>query len=430
MANWNSGHRFNAHVTDGGFFWNNASYLLLINLHEVITTSDKISSYLAKLILSEKFKFVYDAIIQTAIYREYESIPSYDKVSFSSLFQITDSIGITEQISDLIVLAFLHEKFGMIESIREFAQMLANDAIPVQEITDSSAFLQTVENLGFADLHAALKTLLSIYDTMPLTDKEPRTAISDFIIGLANEYDAAYDWLLPFGLKIDWNASAIQVMPETELTTIEMPGIDGSIVEDAVYKDRLFQIVAFSEQGLTRHEKEELKTKIAEILDSTKHQSKKLTIQSRDISFDVRYEGAATISEGPSWVKSVIPFRAGPYGYRTFEEKLEGNGLVTNTGDAPMGVKITISGPIQSPAFGMGDVVYRWNGAIEQGDKLVIDTNLLTCYLVDDTGKKTNALAKLSGNFQKIPPHTSVVINASPSVSSKMVTVWRDKSIW
>lgn len=430
MASFNSGYIFNANGSEGGFFWNGASFTLLINLHETFGCKDNIKEQIVNLILSERSTSVYDAILQMALYHETELFDGIESVTYTRLFEVFDSFGIADELNNLIVLSYLTEKLSLIEDIKTLANILTYDKIEIEDGASLQTFLNMIDSFGLKDLGASLGAIINAYDSFNATDKNPRTAISDFIIGNTGDYDTAYEWLLPFGIKIDKNSSTIQVMPEAEHTAIEMPGVDGSIIEDTVYKDRAFQIVGYSEIGLTIAEKEELKTKIAQILDSTKHQSKKLTVQRSDISFDVRYDGLANIEDGPSFVKATIPFRTTPYGYSLFDQETTGTGLVFNDGDVPVGVKHTIKGPFNNPAFTLNNIQYKWNGDIPNGYSLVIDHGLMTCYLIDGNGNKSNALANLTGKFQKVPARSSVVITAENGLGNQLITSWKNRLLW
>lgn len=429
MADYNKNGIFNERAEHGGFFWNGAEYVLVMNLNEIINVSDSINLSLAKLILSETGN-VSDSMEHTASLMLNEGISSLDEEKLSTLLSIFDSEGILDGFMSLMVSQYLKEESSFIEEFKQLVEIIQNEDMPFGEKTDLKAFMAQLDNFGLKDLKVGLQTLLSIYDEYGLTDRAPKKAISDFIIGVSNDLDTAYDWLIPFDLKLDWGNTDIQVMPEAELTSIELPGIDGSIVEDTVYKDRLFTIVGYSEQGLTEAEKETLKSKITSVLSTTKSKSKKLVVQDRGIAFDVRYEGNANITEGPSYVKAEIPFRAGPYGYDFFEAELIGRGLIENSGDVPIGVETTIKGPVSYPTFTMGTQTYRYNGTIPSGSSFVLDHGMMTCYIVDSNGKKRNVLANLSGTFQKIPAKTSIVLNATDAISKLMVTTWKNKILW
>lgn len=432
MANWNSGFFYNKKGNEKGFVWNSDTYLIILNLHEVFNVNDKISEQLAGYLLIEKLDKFYDELFLQAFYDttpERFSIKEEPKVF--QMFFLTEQLGIKDEFTDLLVLAFLHDKIEVVEQARIFAEILTTDKINIKDIVDLEAFYEMLDKFKLFDLKASMQAMINAHERIGITDHEPRTAVSDFLIGAIDDLDRAYDWLIPFGLKIDWGKSRIDVMPEAELTKIQIPGIDGSIVEDSVYKDRLFEIVAFSEQGLTIYQKEELKKKIARVLDATKHQDKKMTVQANSTSFDVRYEGQAEIEDGPSYVKATIPLTSGPYGYDMFNNELYGPGLVINNGDAPLKVKHTITGAINNPRFSLGTITYTYDGNLGTQDTLVIDHELMTCYLINNlNGKKTNVLSNLTGEFQAIPVGDSVVLNATAPTSKQILTTWTNKVLW
>ena len=430
MAKYNSGALYNAKGKEKGFFYNSTSFLVLLDIQESLKISEDFTKFFVSMILSEKPLTITDLIVNSSFYNQSDGFYLTESSSVLALFNVLDSIHIKDQFIKLMALAFIKEKFDILDEVKILINLILTDQIKVSEITDVKAFLKTLDEFGLTELELSYQVFMFLHDAFGMTDREPKTAVSDFIVGISDGFDNAYDWLIPFGLKIDWASSTIQVMPETEITAVEMPGIDGSIVEDTVYKDRLFQIVGFSEQGLTREQKEELKSNIAEILNATKYQEKKLTIQSRGTSFDVRYDGQANITEGPSYVKATIPFRAQPYGYESFENELQGIGLIDNYGVAPLGAVHYISGPLSNPSFSLGTYEYNWRGTIPSGKTLVIDQNMLTCYLVDAFGNKENAMKNFSGKFYKIPSGQSAVLNADANIAANMTTQWRIKVLW
>lgn len=430
MPNYNSGYIYNADGSEGGIFYNMDTYIILINLREVLNVNESLPKVIATYILRDRSIKAYDAVLQTALYNVPDKLPLSETARYSALYSVADSVGIMDELSALLVLAELNEKYELIEEVNQLNEYILDDNINISDNISVEALFDMLERFGLNELLWAISAIIGVDDRLGMTDSEPRSAVSDFIIGVRDNLDSAYDWLIPFGMKVDWNTTDIKVMPPSESTTIEMPGIDGSIIENTVYKDRLFQIVAFSEDGLSKSEKEELKSKITEILDSTKHQSKKLTVQASGNSFDVKYDGQADISEGPSYVKATIPLRTGPYGYKTFEGELRGSGLVNNDGDAPVGAKHTITGPIINPSFVFGDVTYKWTGSVPDGSVLVIDHQMMTCYLQDGFGVKTNAMTGLVGTFQKIPAHTGIALTATGTINDKIYTTWRDRVLW
>lgn len=430
MANYNSKSFYNKKGNNGGFFYNGESYFVLINLQEVVNANEDFTKFFVSMILTENPIKIIDVIVNSSLYNQSEYFYFSENAKVSALFDVLENAGIKDEFIKLTAIAFLKDQTSFLERLNLFANILVDQNVNLKEIYDIKSFFKLLDQYNFEDIKMTYFVYALLHDMFGITDRDPKTAVSDFIVGISDGLDNAYDWLIPFGLKIDWSSSTIQVMPETEITAVEMPGIDGSIVEDTVYKDRLFQIVGFSEQGLTREQKEELKANIAEVLNATKYQEKKLTIQSRGTSFDVRYDGQANITEGPSYVKATIPFRAQPYGYESFESELRGTGLIDNYGVAPLGAVHNISGPITNPSFSVGTYEYSWIGTVPSGKTLVVDQNMLTCYIVDSFGRKENAMKNFSGKFYKIPAGQSAVINANSSTASKMITQWRIKVLW
>lgn len=431
MVKFNMGYKYNCKGNERGAVYNSDTYILIINMHELLTVDENISELLATYLLLEKKSAFYDELFLTALYNKHnEKFNLTDETAIFLLYKLTEELGIKDELTDLLVLAFLHDNINVVEQAKLFAHMLTNDQIKIKEITDLQAFLKTLDKCNLKDLELALSVMLSQHDRFGLTDHEPKTAVSDFLIGAIDDLDRAFEWLVPFGLKVDWGKTKMDVMPEAELTKIEIPGIDGSIIEDSVYKDRMFEIVAYSEQGLTIAQREDLKKKITRVLDATKHQDKKLTVQAASTSFDVRYEGQADIQNGASYVKATIPLRAAPYGYDMFEHELEGAGVIINEGHAPLRVVHTIIGAINNPTFSLGTITYRYNGSIPTYGKLVIDHDMMTAYVEDNQGNRTNAMAKLTGDFQAIPIDSSVVLNCVNPTKANITTTWRNKVLW
>ena len=429
MAKYNEGHVYNASTDENGFFYNGLTYAKILQLRENVNLADSLPRTTAKLLIVE-YQKIKDALLFNALFKFNDEFEFSDKSTVDVLFNIIEPLNIDETFSQLLALAFLNDKFNIFDQVKQLALFIKNEELSIEDIPNLSTFFSLLDEQGLDDLSHSLNISLAIHEILGATDKEPKKAISDFLVGAIENLDQAYDWLVPLYLKIDWASTEIQVMPETETTTIEMPGTDGSIVEDTTYKDREFQLVGFSEQGLTKQQKEELKASITEVLNATKNQTKKLTIQSRGTSFDVKYDGQANINEGPSYVKATIPFRASPYGYETFEHELDGRGLIDNYGVADMGTIHKIKGPIQNPKFVLGDKTFTWNGTVTKDKTLVINNGMLTCYLVDALGNKTNARADLEGDFYKIPAGQSVVLNANDETAENMVTTWAIRLLW
>lgn len=434
LPNYNSEFVYNAMGQDGGFFWNGANYIILLRLHETLRTIDNLSLKLAKLILNEKFDMFYVDLILSAMTNQTDDVIFDEDMTYVTTFLLAENMGFRDKLAELLVLAYLHDDLKLLDEARLFsARLSADDTINVKDIMSTDAFYELMDRFKMDDVELFVRLLMMLYDSAGLTDgvPNPKLSISDFIIGTYGDTDKAYDWFIPFNMKVDANNTFIYPMPEAEHVTASILGLDGELWEDCTYKDRLFSITAYSEQGLTIQEKEDLKTRICEILDSTKHQSKKLTVQDRGVSFNVKYTGQADISEGPSYVKMRADFLAQPYGYRTFEEDIVGSGLVDNgQGDIALGPVIRIFGYCSNPSFSLGDYNYSWSGVVQQGYELVIDFNMLTCYLAPPSGKKVNAMNKFNGTFHKIPKGRSEVIQFPANIAQQANTRWQTRVLW
>lgn len=477
---FNSGGIFNQDAGHGGFFWNGAEYKMIVNIREVLNADDKISEVLATLILNDSFSAVYDSIASFALYDVYDDILVKDDSTTSILCELMDSFGLKDDFTDLIVLAFLNEDFKLIEDAKMVAALLqSDDNFLAKDDMDIHAFYDLLEQFNMKDFEAFVRVLHYLHDSFDMTDTLPPPQVdgADWMIGVWGsdiaktvnsrsstsaqnnevEYtrtirnivnggddnfaskrvytqvpklDPAFDYLLPFGLKVDPRQSSIQVSPPSELVSVESPGVDGSMITDVVFKDRLFSIVAYSELGLTQQEKEDLKTKIVNLLASTKNQSKSLLIQSRETKFDVRYQGEAKITEGPSFLRAEIPLWASVYGRKLFSHDVVGSGLLKNDGSIPVGPRIYVIGPCNPFSFVIGGETYSYSSSVPNNSKLFIDFEMKSVWIEDINGVKTNALKCFSGKFQKIPAQGSLVITVPPVIETQLHSQWSDPVIW
>lgn len=447
LANYNDGYIYNADGGQGGFFWNGADFLLLLRLHDTIRTVDDIGMKFAMLVLNEKFDVAEQELILAALVKQTEPFDFEDDMLYSSLFTMADEFGVKEELIDLIALAYLYDNQKVLDDVRMIGSLISMDeyislgsgrsratfSATFNDEAKLHALASIADRYGMKDKIDWVSLLHLLYENLWLTDSEPnpRLSVSDWIIGSFGDTDKAFDFLIPFSLKMDWGTTNLQIMPEAENVTVEMAGLDGSLWEDCTYRDRLFNLVCYSEQGLTVQEKEDLKSRIVQILDTSKHKSKKLTVQTRGVSFDVKYTGLATITDAPSWLKAEIPLLAQPYGYRSFEDEFRNSGLVNNgNGDAPLGPVFEIEGPVSNPSFLFYDENYSWSGNVPNNWKLVIDFNMLTCYLKDPNGTKTNAMNKFNGRFKKIPAGHSAVLTVPSNLWNRFVTRYQTRVLW
>lgn len=427
--NYNTGKKYNFPSTNGGLVYNSTKIQVLIRLFDVFYSKESSIKLAAQRLITEKIT-ASDLVQLLVLHSKDEELQSYDMMEFSALLSLVENQPVSDYFYKVFVLLKLSEKQNILDQIYQLDAILkTTDKINAKDESLLNALFNLADEYSLNEAKELI-ALIQKYENVPITDREPRKAISDFLIGLQDGYDGAYDWIFPFEMKVDWRNSSIQVMPQTESSYIDEPGVDGSIVEDTIYKNRMFSIVAFSELGLTTYEKEQLKRDITQILDSTKNNPKKLTFQASSTAFDVQYSGGADIQSGPSYIKATIPFEASPYGYPLFEKELLGSGLLVNDGDADSGCVHYISSGAVNPQFQLGTITYKWSGTVPSDTTLVIDQNNLTCYLETVAGQRTNAVSSLTGEFQAIPKHSSLVLTATASTEPYIRTVLQEKILW
>lgn len=422
--NYNKESSYNNNV-----YYNSSLISIFINVSETIRASDSSPYLIAVSILNDGIS-IKDFIYNYVLLNKTESFNLNDALEYKAIFELMDQLGMKESFVEVLVFLLLSDSQELLDEIRLLNALINKEEnLNVYDYTDINAIIKLAESNGITDIEKIFALILE-NDRIGLIDREPRRAISDFIIGKSDDFDPAYDWIFPFDMKVDWRNSNIQIMPQAESSYIDMPGVDGSIIENTIYKNRLFSIVAFSELGLTIAEKEEMKRDIAQILDATKNNPKKLTFQNSETSFDIIYSGSAEISEGPSYVKATIPLEAGPYGYPLFEQEVFGTGLLVNDGDLDVGCVHKISAGAINPSFQLGNITYTWSGTVPEDSTLVIDHNNYTCYIETVEGNRTNEIDKLTGEFQTIPRGSSMAITALGDTGEYLLTVLKEKIIW
>ena len=426
---YNKSLEYNFSISDGGATYNSAGIEVLVNLFETLKFLDSNGKVIAQRLITERISLP-DFMSWFILQEEQEYVHFEESHKYSALFDLIDNQGVSDVFSNLLISLFLLDKQQTVDEIRELNAIIEKEQ--VFDFTDTpiiEALVKIADEYGL-DEAEKIFAFLSRFDSVRATDKEPRKAVSDFLIGQVEDYDRAFDWIIPFDMKVNWRDSSIQVIPQTESNYIDMPEKDGSIIENTIYKNRLFSIVAYSELGLSIAEKEQLKREIAQILDATKNSPKKLTFMASETSFDVQYSGAAEITEGPSFVKATIPLEAGPYGYPLFEQEVTGTGLLVNDGDADTGCVHKISTGAVNPSFQLGTITYTWAGTVPENSTLYIDHNNYTCYLETVEGTRTNVIDKLTGEFQTIPKASSVAITAFGNTGDYLTTTLKEKILW
>ena len=380
MSSYNTGKKYNISAIDGGLTYNYQGALLIIKITENIRLDD------------------------------------------SEIRKTFAKINITETLS-------------LKEAFQRFGNVQIADNFRFQETEKITGIVETIDEILMRDDVIELINLIKFSDSLNLVDREPRKAVTDFVIGKIDGLDNRYIGISPFDMYYIERESDIPVMPTTESTYIDIPNVDGSIVQNTIYTNRFMSLVLASVQGLQPDELEIIKQKITKILDSTKDEHKLLTDSRNDTTFEVKYSGSAIVQQGASWIKATIPFEAKPYGRRTFPYEFSGNGIILNNGDNNVGAIITIDSGCINPNFKIGDVEFLWSGTVPQNKKLVIDNENLTCYLVSklNSDLTENAMTNLTkgSEFIKVKKGKSLTLTClNNSTLSKIETMYNPLILW
>lgn len=429
MANYNSGRKYNVSPKEPeGFNYNSAEFSIVFKIGENLNMSEEVKITLARFILNEiqrltdtidlkaYFSFTGNLIFQAETYQQ------------TALMSVIETLNVKDLMTSLVVSQLLEEKVSLFEQINLLSEILVEENIPFGEKLDLKTLFNLAESFNLPEISNLVATILA-YQELNIIDRDPKTAISDFYI--RKSADGAFDILMPFGFKIDWGKTLINFMPEAVDSSVELPGIDGEFVQDTVYKARNFDIVAYSDAGITNQEREYLKTKIANTLELIKTSKKKLTIGNANTSFDVKYSGAANIDDSRgNYVKLELPLKVtNPYGYGEFEGSLKGSGLMVNSGIIPTGPRIEIKGPFVNANISIGSKLLSWQGTILINEKLVIDCEQYLCYKIDANRNKSNAMTGFNGNFVKVDKG-SIVIECNQNIEALTTFYWKEKFLW
>lgn len=429
MAKYNMGFKYNYPSNEGGFLYNSTNFVILINLFETISMSDTVSNLVVKNILREKVNAL-DVVTQYAVHSLNDEFKMQDKTKQMAIIELAEKLNMKDTLAEVIVSLYLHEQMKILDQFKELEVLIAQEEkVKMKDVSDIEALIRIADKFSLQDVSKIFAKIRQ-FEYAKMTDRKPRTAVSDILIGYIDGLDEAHRWIQPLEMKIDEKGTNLQVMPTAESSYIEVPYADGAIAENTVYKNRAFDILAWSKDGLTQEEKETLKEKIAEVLDSTKKETKRITIQETGIAFDAKYTGTADIKEGPSYIKALLPFEVSPYGYPLFKQEVFGTGLLVNRGDEDVGFKNVIAPGCVNPSFQIGNIVYSWKGTVPINQSLVIDHEKLSCYLETTDGTRTNVLSKLEGEFQKIKKKTSVQIVAFGDTNKYLQTIIEEKVLW
>lgn len=425
MANYNSGKKYNFSARESGFNYNSAVFMVTLRLAEPLIMKDSAKLQSVNILASEQINLIAEYLLNTKFALSDTAIIKELEYLFSNDFYVSDNFNINDNALKVAIAIALSDQFSSDEKIKLISELFSVENITMFQEAEIEAYLNGIDECNIIDLSPILNANIYGKEILNLTDKDPKKAISDFYITKSD--DGVYDMIMPFDLIVDYSMTHIGFMPECVDTSTEMEGVDGEIVQDSVYKSRIFDIFAVTLDGLTIEQKSEIKKNISYILDSIKKNTKKLTFADHETSFDVKYSGLADITtEGPGWLRFEIPLKsASSYGHKEFSRDLSGSGLLVNDGDKTVGALHKITGECINPTFSIGGTLMTWNGTVQEGETLYIDTDNYTCYLIDKNNVKHNAMKNYNRNFPRIPIG-SIVLDANIGTEEHLYTEWRE----
>ena len=270
----------------------------------------------------------------------------------------------------------------------------------VEAYTDEQ---QTIRNLmQNVALYEGTNNIFCTNEITPTLEVETSKLVDDFDFYISSN---GYLVFPQYNKKYLTNMSenVILNMPEAVQTTVKIAGKDGDLVLDSSYNSQDFQVVMFTDEGLTPEQKEKERIFINRIFNAMKKNSKTFAFEQSQKFYKVLYSGILEETNYPQHMMFTIPLKSSkPYAYKMSSSYLLGNDTKTSETIEPVGFICTINGPALNPIISFNDYSMEFDNTISEGSKLIIDTNNSTAVLVNSEGIETNAMRYYNHQFPKI----------------------------
>ena len=262
---------------------------------------------------------------------------------------------------------------------------------------------QTIYNLmQNVALYEGINNIFCTNEITPTLEVETSKLVDDFDFYISSngylvfpQYDKKY--------LTNMSENVILNMPEAVQTTVKIAGKDGDLVLDSSYNSQDFQVVMFTDEGLTPEQKEKERIFINRIFNAMKKNSKTFAFEQSQKFYKVLYSGILEETNYPQHMMFTIPLKSSkPYAYKMSSSYLLGNDTKTSETIEPVGFICTINGPALNPIISFNDYSMEFDNTISEGSKLIIDTNNSTAVLVNSNGIETNAMRYYNHQFPKI----------------------------
>lgn len=272
-----------------------------------------------------------------------------------------------------------------------------------EEIVPYTLEQQTIYNLmQNVALYEGINNIFCTNEITPTLEVETSKLVDDFDFYISSngylvfpQYDKKY--------LTNMSENVILNMPEAVQTTVKIAGKDGDLVLDSSYNSQDFQVIMFTDEGLTPEQKEKERIFINRIFNAMKKNSKTFAFEQSQKFYKVLYSGILEETNYPQHMMFTIPLKSSkPYAYKMSSSYLLGNDTKTSETIEPVGFTCTIYGPALNPIISLNDYAMEFDNTISKGSKLIIDTNNSTAVLVNSKGIETNAMRYYNHQFPKI----------------------------
>ena len=302
-------------------------------------------------------------------------------------------------------------RFATIDNLKTWLAQKKAEGNPViveydlkeEEIEAYTDEQQTIRNLmQNVALYEGTNNIFCTNEITPTLEVETSKLVDDFDFYISSngylvfpQYDKKY--------LTNMSENVILNMPEAVQTTVKIAGKDGDLVLDSSYNSQDFQVVMFTDEGLTPEQKEKERIFINRIFNAMKKNSKTFAFEQSQKFYKVLYSGILEETNYPQHMMFTIPLKSSkPYAYKMSSSYLLGNDTKTSETIEPVGFICTINGPALNPIISFNDYSMEFDNTISEGSKLIIDTNNSTAVLVNSEGIETNAMRYYNHQFPKI----------------------------
>ena len=273
-------------------------------------------------------------------------------------------------------------------------------------------------------------THIVLDDIYPILDYDVSKIVDTTMTFEASLDENGYFVVPDYNIKclVSYSESNIPTMPEAVESTVRVAGKDGDVVLGTTYEPIAFTIVCYTDDNLSIEEKNAEELKMNNFLNSIKDKTIRLKNDSKNIFYNVKYNGLLTTINYPKHLQFSIPLKTSASFANNIEKSyMLGNATKQSNTAKKVGAIFTIAGPAQTPKIYLNDYEMFYNNVILSGAKLIIDSNRSTVTMVGRDGNLTNAMRYYNHEFPKIENGENVLKVSSGIDEDRQVSVeWFD----